>query len=157
MANIIQLNFQLIRAQRNLRKVEALNDKFKKSEKYKKLTADERRNEDGLINHEMYENWTICEEIKTEIFLKKIYRYGIPVPSKYKDAPERDKYWSSGPYEEFTFLTTKGYFELRNLLREEKKARRDDLFLWLLPLISSIGGLLGVATGVLTVLKYWNK
>ena len=138
-----------------LRKVENEHKKFQATEKYKKLSIEDKRNEDSIFYQidyvEIYEE---IEEIKTKFFLSKVRRYGIPCVSWWDD--KKEEYWKKGDYYERHYLSVNGYYKLRYAIRDEQKARREAIVGWT-PLITAVVGLLGIITGLLSIIKYWHK
>lgn len=131
---------------------------YRKTEAFKKLSAEQRQMHDqefwdlegaGEIDAEI-------KEIETRIFLRKLSKCGIPIPSRH-DEKSRDKYWEANFYGEHRMLSQEGYYELNKMLRDERKARREDSILWWIPILTALSGLLGSLIGVLSILKNWNR
>jgi len=147
---------RLKKLERELDKVEKQYRIFQQSEKYKKLSGNDKRAED--TGHAQIDYFPIkdqIEEIKSNIFLKKVQKYGIPYP-RYYDKDNKG-YWEKSFYEySCHYLTEKGYHALRKAIREEQKARRETILCWM-PLITVLTGLVGAIAAVLTIIKYWGK
>ena len=116
---------KLKRLERKLVLLEKQHKAFQKTDKYKKLSAEEKHEEDlsyFQIDYSLV--WEEIEEIKTKKLLSKLVKYKIPFPHRWEKNGK--EYWKDGQYGSH-FLTTKGYHILRNTLREEENARRDTI------------------------------
>jgi len=141
---------RLQRLKYKLRKTEASHKKFQSTEKYKKLSRDDKGQEDfAFYDIDYLPIFEEIEEIRTGRFLTKVRSYGIPYIHWWDD--KKEEYWEEGHYGTH-FLTVNGYHKLRAEIREEQKARREEIIGWI-PLITAAAGLLGIITGLLAVLK----
>ena len=104
----IKVQWQLIKAKNRYQKIEKASHNFKRTEKYKALKGQDKYNEDQWMDFESYEAYSEVEVIKTEIFSRELSKYDIPVPSRFKEGEERDKYWTGGPHEEYEYFTREG-------------------------------------------------
>ena len=146
---------RLWKLKRQLYKVDRAHKTFQQSQKYKDLKREDREGEDQAFFQVDYAPiWEEIQEIQTRRFLSKLQSYNVPYHSKWDK--EGEKLWDTGGFGN-SYLTTEGYHQLRRLLREEQKARRDMILGWAVPVITAITGLLGSAIAVLTIIKYWNK
>ena len=127
---------------------------FKETEEYKKADAESKEKMTADFPFEYFEIYEEIRDIKTQKLLRKVRKYEIPVPSR-TDKRGQD-YWEAGQYGTY-YLTEEGYHRIRKDVREEKKSRRDDFFLWWLPLFSLIGMLLSIMVALLTIIRYGNK
>ncbi len=136
--------------EQQLAKVENRHEKFKQTPKYKKLSAEDKHNEDGAFYQCDYQPlWEEIEVLKTKELLRKADRLTIPFPRHWEDKEE--KYWDTGSYGMTHHLKTAGKHVLIKAIREEQKARRETM-IWWIPLISVLTGLSGVALGIISVI-----
>lgn len=147
---------RLKKLERELAKVEKQHRIFQKSEKYKKLSNTDKMQEDGA--HAQVDYFPVrdqIEKVRSEIFLRRVEKYGISYPRYYE---KDDKgYWQKSTYAYYCYyLTEKGYHALKKAIREEQKARRDAVLCWV-PLIAALTGLVGATVAVLTIINYWGK
>ena len=127
---------------------------FQQTKEYKALSADEKAQEDQSFYQVDYSLvWEELEEIKTNRFLKKVHKFNIPYPTRW--SKEGKDMWSIGSFGNH-YLTTEGLYKLRNILREEQKARRECWLGWV-PMVTAWAALVSSATAILTVMRYWNK
>ena len=88
------------------------------------------------------------EEIFTKRLVKKARRWYVPIPPHpYGRDTYEDENWERGHATGIWYLKPEGVSKVRNLMREEKKWRRDYLIGWVGPLI----GLIGALTGLISV------
>jgi hypothetical protein len=80
-------------------------------------------------------------------------RLHVPVPPRPKRPPEdddgTDEYWEALPVSNEWVLKPKGIREVRNEIREEKKARRDYILGWISPFVGIIAAIVGAVVGFL--------
>jgi len=146
---------RLQKLKRELRKIEIAHNKFQSTEKYKSLSRDDKEAEDSAFyNVDYLPIFEEIEQIRTGRFLSKVRRYGIPYISWWDD--KKEECWQEGGYSGKHYLTINGYHKLRQAIREEQKARREAIVGWI-PLVTALAGLLGIVTGLLSVIRYWYK
>ncbi len=146
--------FRLRKLEKKLDKIEKKHKTFQKSDKYKKMNSKQKLEEKSVYFDMEY--FPIAEEIETiraRIFLRKVRKFGIPYPQYYEG--KGADFWQEGPDGNRT-LTIEGYYSLRKALREEQEERRKAILCWM-PLITALTGLIGAATAILTIVRYWGK
>ena len=147
---------ELARLSKLANEINKKDDSYRKTDEFKKLSEEEKQfHEDQFYQSEIGELWAQIGELQTKIFLRKLSKFGIPVPSR-GDEKTQDKYWDNNFYGEYRELSTEGYYELNQKIREERKARREDQILWWIPILSVISGLVGSSIGVISVLRGWK-
>jgi hypothetical protein len=99
---------------------------------------------------EAYEVEEALEEIETKRILRQCFHLRIPVPRKPYGEGE-DEVWERSVDSGKWFLKDEGILNLRKLIRDEKKERRDYWLGWLLPLITAGTGIIGAITGLVAV------
>lgn len=99
-----------------------------------------------LNAEESSEVWPVFEEIdqlKSRCFYQIAHRLMVPLPD------EKDKeLWQEQSYGWGRVLTSKGIWELKKLIRQEKRERREGFIVWL----ASLTGIIGAITGLAAVL-----
>jgi hypothetical protein len=109
-------------------------------------------------------NWTtntirhLIEGEKSSRLLSRADHLGLATP-RYKinenDESDEDKAWEVG-YTGIAYLSRAAQFDLRNQIRMEEKARRDDLEFWvkviIVPVLSVVIGILGATAGLVAIL-----
>lgn len=90
------------------------------------------------------------DALKTKRFCQIANRLMVPLPDyKDKDLWQEPYYWSS------RILTDKGFSELRKLIRQEKKERREVFGFWFgifMGITGGVIGIIGAITGLAAVL-----
>ncbi len=153
MFGLDQDSCELKKINQKIKEINKKDNAFRKTDKFKNLTEDEKREHDDMFyQFEIGELSAQAGELQTKIFLKEVRKYNLPIPKKW-DEKTRDKFWDSNFNGEYRELSDQGYHELRNMLREEKKARREERILWWLPIISTFTGLVGASIGLFSILK----
>ena len=85
------------------------------------------------------------DSLQTRRFCRIANRLLVPIPSR------NDKeMWSEKHYDYGHVLTDKGIWEIKKLIRQEKRERREGFSFWLVALT----GIIGATTGLVAVLKY---
>ena len=96
----------------------------------------------------------LIEGEKSSMLLRRADRLGLPTP-RYKvnedNESDEDKAWEVG-YTGLAYLSRAAQFDLRNLIRIEKKARRDDIVSWIRDIVVPLIGVLGAVTGLIATL-----
>jgi hypothetical protein len=129
-----------------LARIEKQHEKFKKTTKYKNLTAKEKWEEDQCYYQVDYGPvWEELEELKTRKLLAKASMLSIPFPNHWADKEE--KYWNKSAYGEH-YLNIHGKHEIIKAIREEEKAL-NEARIWWLPLFSALISALSVLLGVI--------
>ena len=91
--------------------------------------------------------WPLLEEIdalKTRRFCQIANRLMVPLPDR-----EDNQFWQDEHYGFGRALTPKGFWELKKLIRQEKRERREGLVVWL----AALTGIIGAITGLVAVLS----
>jgi hypothetical protein len=83
------------------------------------------------------------EVLKTEPLVKRALRYDLPIPN-WND----EEAWEPG----WRYLKPDHFAKLRAAIREEEKARREQILAWI-PLITALTGIGGVIVAILALLK----
>lgn len=144
---------KLWKLKKGLRKANDMDNKFRKTERYKTMTADEKKNyEDEIWQTEFSFIYADIGELETKIFLRKIDKYNIPVPSKY-DLKLRDEYWDGNVYGKYRELSKAGFYKLTKLLREERKSIKEE---WI-PIITAVSGLLAIVLSIISTVSLLIK
>lgn len=106
---------------------------FKKSEKYKNMSSDEKQFSQDEYYDEIFPFLDRMEQIKTKRLLSIARRYDIPVPSshdeRYKD------YWQEEWAGIKKYLSDAGIQHIRTAIRNEKKER----LWWVAPFAALLG------------------
>jgi len=140
--------FEAIRYHWKLRKLEKECSRIQ--ETYAKLKKGSHGNDlEALHSEEGSEVCPVLEEIdalKTGRFCQIANRLMVPLPD-YKDKD----LWKDLYYEHSRILTDKGFWELKKLIRQEKRERREGFVVWLAALTGIIGAI-GALTGLAAVL-----
>ncbi len=138
--------FEVIKYRCNLRKLyNECNETENNFEKNKKGLSGEQLE---LLRAEVSsEIWPVFEKIdalKTNRFRQIADRLMVPMPeSKDKEL------WKELHYARGRALTDKGIWELKKLIRQEKRERREGFIVWL----AVLTGIIGAATGMIAVIK----
>ncbi len=137
--------FEAMKYRWKLRKLEKECDKVQ--DYYAKLQKKASSSElESLRGEESAEVWPILEEIdslKTRRFRQLANKLMVPMPD-YKDEDLWDERVCGGKN-----LTAKGFWELKKLIRQEKRERRDAFVVW----VAALTGIIGVITGLVPVWK----
>ena len=146
MLQTLLYSFQLRRLQAERRNLELAQRKRVQGEKGKIRTADEIHE---MAAHDLYEFDMVNDDIRllqTRQLIEEAERFYIPLPSA-------EEQWLE-PFTRFgkKYLHPVAYTELLAKVRAEKKERWE-VFLRIVPLITALTGLLGVAIGVISILK----
>lgn len=102
---------------------------------------------EGLLAEESSVIWPVLEEIdclKTRRFCQDANRLMVPLPD-YKN----EELWKTIRYSGGRALTDKGFWELKKLIRQEKRERRERFVVW----IAALTGISGANTGLAGVLS----
>lgn len=127
-------------------------NRFRKSGTYTKAQGDTREDMDSALDSKLLDVSESLERLRTTRILREAGRYEVPIPWVRSFGDANSKYWDNGFSGKFnTHLSQDGHWKLRSDIREERGARRDDFFLWWVPVITSISGLLGIATAFLAL------
>jgi len=105
-----------------------------------------RKQLEELDAEEDSEIWPVLEEInslKTGRFCQVANRLMVPLPD-HKDK----ELWQDQSYGRGRVLTSKGFWELKKLIRQEKRERREGFVVWL----AALTGIIGATTGLAAVL-----
>ena len=133
--------FEAIKYRSRLRKLK------KECNTIKKDYAKHKKGLSGNKLEELYaEEWnfieTVLEEIdslKTGRFCQIADRLMVPLPD-YNDK----ELWKDKSYGNVIVLTSKGFWELKKLIRQERRERREGVVKWLTALTGIIGAIAGV-------------
>ncbi len=113
--------------------------------KYKKGLSGSKLQE--VDSEEGSEIWPVLEEIdrlKSRRLCQIADRLMVPLP----DIQDKEQ-WKEQSYGQGRVLTSKGLWELRKLVREEKRERREGFVVWL----AALTGIIGAMTGLAAVLS----
>ncbi len=137
--------FEVLKYRRQLRKLENQVARMQNSyiELKKKAHGDELA---ALIAEESSEIVPLFEEIdsiKTRRFRQIANKLMIPLP----DYNNKD-FWEQRYYGYGQNLTTKGFWELKKLLRQEDRERREGYMVW----IAALTGIIGAITGLMAII-----
>ena len=83
------------------------------------------------------------EVLKTRRFVKIADRLMVPLPDR-----NDEELWEDSTCGTTKVLTAKGYWELKTLIRQDKRERSQLALMWL----AALTGIIGVTTGLLAVL-----
>ena len=86
------------------------------------------------------------DELKTGRICQIANRLIVPLP----DSQDKEL-WEDNPYARTKILSTKGFWELKKLIRQEKRERREVFVMWFAAL-TGITGIIGAITGLIAVL-----
>lgn len=114
---------------------------------------------DGTKLHRLFEERDLelrpvaarIEELIGRRIIREARNHDVDIPSYSRDG----EIWESDDSCGMTYLTPRGRSHLRKLIDEEKTRRFDVKVRWvklLLPLITALAGLIGVLTGLISVL-----
>lgn len=103
-------------------------------------------------DHELGELAEEREARITASLLAQAERLKVPLPPRTDDMGEDTEFWERGSRTGARYLTEHGVKRLREEIRTEKKARREERAYWL-PFIQALTGLVGVLIALATVLN----
>ena len=138
--------FEAIKYRSELQKLDKECNRIEKNfEKHKKGLSGEQLE---LLRAEVSsEIWPVFEKndaLKTRRFRQIANRLMVPLPeSKDKEL------WKDLHYAEGRALTDKGFWELKKLIHQEKRERREGFVVWL----AALTGIIGATTGLSAVLS----
>lgn len=138
--------FGLIKYRYGIRKLNKAIAKIeKKYEKDKKeATGNDYDSLMSMIASEVFPLYEEIEHLKTKRFCQLSNKYEIPIPER-----EDENFWNKRQYDYGRVLTTEGIWEIKKLLKEEKRFRREGIAIWLTAIIGTIGA----ATGFIAIIK----
>ncbi|GAB3094872.1 hypothetical protein GCM10027159_12280 [Lysobacter terrae] len=87
----------------------------------------------------------------TSSLLRRARRLRVPIPYVHNSDGAESDHWYQGNQTGGWYLTTLGVNSLRREIRQEQKARHENLAL-LLPWLTAITGIIGTVTGLVAVL-----
>jgi hypothetical protein len=138
--------FDWIKYRWNLNKLYAKrNKKMKKFEKTRKKAKTEESEDPWDEEAIVYNDFQ--QEINSLIsgrFCQIANKLLVPLP----DYNDKEGYWTQYQPDGWYYLTVKGIWELKKLIRKEKKERRDGFIIW----ISTLTGIIGATTGLVAVM-----
>lgn len=138
--------YKAIKYRWELRKLEKEYNRIDKSFKKDKkgLSGEQLEILRGEVSSEIWPVYEKIEALKTRRFRQIANRLMIPLPeSKDKEL------WTDLQYVEERALTDKGFWELKKLIRQEKRERREGFVVWL----AALTGIIGATTGLAAVLS----
>lgn len=135
----------LIKYHWHLNKLRAQQNKdMKKFKEYRKKAKPEELDslhaEEGAV---YFETQNEIDELVSRRFIQIANDLLIPLPN-YNDK----EHWARNLYDNSYVLTVKGIWELKKLIRQEKKERMEGFIIWILALT----GIIGATTGLAAVL-----
>ena len=116
-----------------LSNLEKKHQTYFKSEEYKQLTP-EKKEEKHFFSYEYHEIKGDYDFIFTNTLLREARKYKIPIP--YAGNGKDDEFWNEHHITQAKILSPKGFYELNNLIRTERKESRYDRLLWPIPIFS---------------------
>jgi hypothetical protein len=128
------------------RQLKKLNRKYDELSKFydEKMAKAKSINDKEMLHAEAgSEIVPIIEEIdllKTERFCQLADKLLVPIPEHSNKEMWREKHYSYGD-----MLTDKGIWEIKKLIRQEKRERREGFIVWLAALTGIIGAITGLA------------
>ena len=134
--------FEAIKYRWELRKIEKEQNRITENfEKHKKgLSGAELESLRSEVGSEIWPVFEKIDALKTKRFRQIANRLMVPLPeSKDKEL------WQDLHYVGGRALTDKGFWELKKLIRQEKRERREGFVVWLAALTGIIGALPGLA------------
>jgi hypothetical protein len=143
--------FEAIKYRRQLKKLD--KQYFDTVNRYSEQRKKPNRTNEDLEISRSNENCDVSQiieeiqSIKTKRFCKIADRLMVPLPD-FKD----EALWGRTDFGFGTILTDKGFWELKKLIRQEKRERREAFLAWL-PLVTALTGLIGVIIGLVAVLN----
>jgi len=138
--------FEIIKYRWELRKLEKEYNRIHKSfEKNKKgLSGKDVELLRSEVSDEIWPVYEKIEALKTRRFRQIANRLMVPLPES------NDKeLWTDLHCAEGRALTDKGFWELKKLIRQEKRERREGFIVWL----AALTGIIGASTGFAAVLS----
>lgn len=141
--------FETIKYRCELRKLEKEYNRIHKSfEKNKKgLSGKDVELLRSDVSSEIWPVYEKIEALKTSRFRQIADRLMVPLPES------NDKeLWTDLQYAEGRALTDKGFWELKKLIRQDKRERREGLVIWL-AILTALTGIIGAITGLAAVLS----
>lgn len=135
MFEAIKYRWKLRNLEKECNRIQGIYAKHRKGLKGKELAE--------LHGEEGCEMLPVIEEIdglKTGRFCQIANRLIVPLPDYNDKELWQDKSYGSG-----IVLTSKGFWELKKLIRQEKRERREGFVVWLATLTGIIGAITGLA------------
>ena len=141
--------FEGIRYRWRLRKLEDECDKIEEEyeERKKGLSGTDREDARSEAGSMLFPIWDEIGELKSNRIRQIAARLLVPLP----DTKDKEL-WEEQTYRGRKILTSKGIWELKKLIREEKRERRQWVGL-LTALITAIAGAIGATAGLVAVLS----
>lgn len=146
----------------SLRKLRSLEKKVKDQSDKKIEEAYKSGNNTKAIEleYDKFINLTVLEEeiyeLETQRLISKADKFIIQIPEKPAYDPEglhtENEYWRMGE-RSIWYLKPKGIAELRTLIRQEEKYRRDKTAFWISIISGSIIGIIGALTGLIAIIN----
>lgn len=150
MLKIIKEWFELRRLEKSKDRIENRHAAIRRSQDYKKDSPDKRASIESDMASEWFEIHESIESILTKKILRLANKYRMPVPSRLPE--DGNRYWERGDFGDY-YLNLEGYNKIKNAVRDEKKARREERLFWT-PLISVLGVLIAGLTTLYTISNY---
>lgn len=139
MLEAIKYRWQLRKLEKEYSKIHQDYEKHKKG-----LSGEELEN---LLAEESSVVWPVLEEIdlfNSRRFCQIANRLMAPLP----DSKDKEM-WQEQSYSRRRVLTSKGIWELKKFIRQEKRERREGYIVWL----AALTGIIGAITGLSAVLS----
>jgi hypothetical protein len=125
-----------------------------------KLLKDRKASQEEMVSAGEDASWKtntlrhLIEGEKGSRLLRQADRLGLPTP-RYKgnasDESDENEAWEVG-YTGIAYLSRAAQFALRNEIRIEKKARRDEIVSWIRDIVVPVMGILSAATALIATL-----
>ncbi len=142
--------FETIKYRLELRKLNKKYDELSKFYAEKEAEAKTTNDREMLHAEAGSEIVPILDEIdslQSKQFCRLAAKLMVPIPDrKYKE------FWRQKQYDYRSILTDKGIWEIKKLIHQEKKERREGFVIWI-AVLTGITGIIGAITGLAAVLS----
>jgi hypothetical protein len=127
----------------------------------RKLLQERKASREELVSAGEDANWAhdtirhLIEGEKSSRLFRRADRLGLPTP-RYRfdksDESVENEAWERG-YTGISYLSRAAQFDLRSQIRQEKKARRDDIVSWIRDIVVPVMGILSATTALIVALR----
>ncbi len=138
---------ETIKYRRELRKLNKRRDELERlyaKQKAKAKTAKEIEELGAEIGSEIDPILEEINSLQSKRFCQIAHKLLVPTPDR-----TNENFWCQRHYDYGYILTDKGIWEIKKLIRQEKRERREGFVIWL----AALTGIIGATTGLAAVLS----